>query len=62
MEAYPNTIKFYIDGTTPSPSVESRSPGEDSVSAGRLPCIDIDRPSPKPDKAHSKGAKRAGES
>ena len=62
MEAYSDTTKFYISDMTPSPSVETRSLSEDSMSSGHLSSIDVERPSPKADTARLKGTKRAGKS
>jgi hypothetical protein len=59
--AYLNTIEYYINGTTPSPSAESRSTAEESASIGPSSCRAVDRPSHKPHTAHPRGKKRAGE-
>jgi hypothetical protein len=58
--AYLNTIAYYIDGTTPSPSAESRPTAEELASIETSLCRAVDRHSHKPHTAHPRGTKRAG--
>jgi hypothetical protein len=59
--AYPNTIKYYIDGMTPSPSAESRSTAEKLASIEPSSLHTVDRLPHEPHTASSRGTKRAGE-